>query len=185
MTLHDHLGAFFAGHAIERDVWTDGPIEQRAPGFCVWVVAPGPRSSTWSYVTDGCWAATRLENGHGLEFVLAANAHDRRYVEIATILAYYHCGPPEQRLDHGHTTWLGEPWVKRSPLTHMLISLPYPYGPELEIYEHSGGHTRILWALPITEDEKSFRHEHGLEALESRFDEHGIDYANPRRRSVL
>ena len=58
--------------------------------------------------------------------VLSADRHDRRHVDIATILAYYHCGPPEQRLDLGHTTWLGEPWVKGSRLTHMLISLPSP-----------------------------------------------------------
>ncbi|MFD7965564.1 suppressor of fused domain protein [Streptomyces zaomyceticus] len=66
------------------------------------------------------------------------------------------------------------------------MSLPYPMGPEFEVYTWEGGdHARILWLLPITEAEKDFRREGGLEAIESLFDEHEIDPVDPGRASVV
>ncbi len=66
------------------------------------------------------------------------------------------------------------------------MSLPYPFGPEFEVCTWEGGsHARILWLLPITEAEKDFRRERGLEALEVRFEDHAIDPVDPKRASVV
>jgi hypothetical protein len=67
-----------------------------------------------------------------------------------------------------------------------LVSLPYPFGPEFEIVTWGdSAHARILWLLPITEAEKVFRREQGLEALECLFEERGIDPVDTKRPSVV
>jgi len=47
------------------------------------------------------------------------------------------------------------------------------------------GHARILWLLPITETERDFKAQHGLEALEQRFDDASRQYSDPQRASVV
>lgn len=179
-----HLDSFFTGHTTAWRTWSDGPIYQRVPGFQVLVAGPGPRLNAWTYVTSGCWQATE-QDGHGLEFILTANQELDRCVELSAINAFYHAGPPSQRLDHGHTVNFGEPWLLGSILDHALISLPYPYGPDLEICAWDGGHARLLWVLPISRAERDFRRDHGLEALEQRFEQAQVDYINPQRASVI
>jgi hypothetical protein len=66
-----------------------------------------------------------------------------------------------------------------------LVALPYPWGPELERCELPGGHARILWLLPITRAEKTYRHTHDLEALEQRVEEAEIIPTDPYRASVI
>ena len=60
-----------------------------------------------------------------------------------------------------------------------------PYGPEFEICRWKRGHARILWLLPITETERDFKAQHGLEALEQRFDDASRQYSDPQRASVV
>ena len=42
----------------------------------------------------------------------------------------------------------------------------------------------MLWLLPISEAEKRFRHLHGLEALEQRFEKAGVIPTDPHRETV-
>jgi hypothetical protein len=86
--------------------------------------------------------------------------------------------------DHTTITQTGPPFDQTSPLNGKRMA-SYPLGPECEVCTWKGGHTRILWLLPITRAEKDFRREGGLEALESLFDEHAIDPVDPRRASVV
>jgi hypothetical protein len=116
---------------------------------------------------------------------LTANQDLDRCVELLAVNAFYHAGPPSQRLDHGHTVNFGEPWLPGSGLDHALISLPYPYGPELETCAWDGGHARLLWLLPISRAERDFKRDHSLEALEQRFELAQVDYTNPQRASVI
>lgn len=163
-----------------------GPIERRIPGFRIFRIGPGPRFPGWVYVSSGCWAATAGEqDGHGLEFVLLAGEDDRRHLESVTMNAYYHAGPSSQRLGLGHVVPIGRPWFKDSACDRYLISLPYPLGAEFEVCAWDQGHARILWLLPITPAERDVWREHGLEALETLFDEAGIDFMDPGRPSVV
>ena len=88
-------------------------------------------------------------------------------------------------MDVGHTVPIGEPWLEDSLCDHFLVSVPYPYGPDVEMCRWDGGHARLLWLLPITEAERDFRSEHGLEALEARLDRAAINFADPLRGSIV
>jgi hypothetical protein len=180
----EHVHAFFSGHRIESLTQDTGPIDQRVPGFRVHAVAPGPHfPGLWTYVTTGCWQAVN-EHGHGIEFVLATRRFTQRAVELLAMNAYYHAGPPDQRLDLGHTVPIGEPWLPGSACDHALISAPYPWGTDLEVCDWVGGHARLLWYLPITEAERDHKRDRGLEALEQRFEDARLDFADPNRASV-
>ena len=145
---------------------------------------PGPRSAAWTYASVGLWSATHTEDGHGLEFFMLAPGQDNRLVELLTLAAFFHAGPESQRLDVGHTVPIGEPWLRGSLCNHLLVSLPYTFGPELEWAEWEGGHARHLWLLPITEAEREFKVEFGREALEQRLEDAAVVPTDPQRRSV-
>ncbi|WP_185078529.1 suppressor of fused domain protein [Nonomuraea jabiensis] len=123
-------------------------------------------------------------DGHGLEFVLTARTDDWQHLESMTMNAYYHAGPPHQRLDHGHVVPIGRPWFADSVCDRYLISLPYPFGPDFEVCAWDGGHARILWLLPITSAERDLIMNAGLEAFESLLEEKRVDYTDPHRSSV-
>jgi hypothetical protein len=50
-----------------------------------------------------------------------------QYVSVGTV--YYH---RPGRLGLGHTLPIGEPWLPESACDHWLVSLPYPFGPDLQ-----------------------------------------------------
>ncbi|KKD06537.1 Suppressor of fused protein (SUFU) [Streptomyces sp. WM6386] len=180
--VESHVRAFFKGHAVEV-VGYDLGSERRelVPDLRVLVVEPGPRSDSWAYVTAGCWAAME-KHGHGLEFVMTAPVRDQRFIELMAMTAYYHCGG--HQLDLEHSMPIGEPWVPGSTCDHLLISLPYLHGPDLEHCPLPGGQARILWTLPVTTAEIEFRRRHGHEALEQLFDHAEILPTDPFRASV-
>jgi hypothetical protein len=185
--VHRHVEAFFDGHEVRMDLRDDETIQARLPGFRVIRVSPGPRSTLWTYVSAGCWDATH-HGEHGLEFVLTGREEPSDLdVHVLAITAYYHCNPDDEtyRLDIGHTVPLGEPYEPGASVDHLLVSLPYPFGPDLEVCDWDGGHARLLWLLPITAAEKRFRHEHDLEALEQRFDDAKLHYWDLARPSVV
>ncbi|MFE9467493.1 suppressor of fused domain protein [Streptomyces virginiae] len=79
---------------------------------------------------------------------MTVGVRDRRFIDLMAMIAYYHCGG--HRLGLEHSMPIGEPWTPGSSCDHLLVSLPYPYGPELEHCRVPGGHVRVLWALPVT-----------------------------------
>jgi hypothetical protein len=175
----------FAGHSVASLTQDEGPIHRLVPDFRVHAVAPGPRDRhRWAYVTTGCWAAANRD-GHGNEFVLATTGFTRRAVELLAVTAHFHAGPPDQRLGLGHTINIGEPWLPGSACDFALLSLPYPWPRDLGIVDWEGGHAEVLWVLPITRAEREFKREHGLEALEQRFEAARLDYTDPGRASVV
>ena len=104
---------------------------------------------------------------------------------IVASAAYYHAGPPEDRLGLGHTVPMGEPLAEGSECDHVLVSLPYPYGPKLRELR-VGRRTRpLLWLLPITRAEREYKKANGLEALEVLFDQESFEHWNPHRPSVV
>src|SRR5690349_20086497 len=182
----DHLREYFAGHRVEVREPADAHVRERIPGFSFAAVAPGPVIGKHVYVSMGCWDAVH-DGEHGLEFVIVAPDAAPRHALSVTMAAYYHANPDDAgfRLDLGHTVPIGEPWSPGSSCDHLLVSLPYPFGRELEICEWENGHARLLWLLPITAAEKDFKAANGLEALEQRFDDARLEYWNPRRASVV
>jgi hypothetical protein len=175
-----HLLKFFAGHDWEEFQFSEGPMVEAAPWFRVLRFAPGPRLNLWAYVTLGACALRDDENG--LEFSAFVQHESPRFVELLTMTAYYHQG---HQLGVGHTVSLGEPWVEGSKCNCSLISLPYPLGPDFEVCNTKKNHIHILWALPITEDERDFKIKNGLEEIESTFDRKALEFWDLKRKSVV
>jgi hypothetical protein len=48
-----------------------------------------------------------------------------------------------------------------------------------------GPEIRFLWLIPISASEVIYKKQHGLEALESLFEQTNLDYLKPNRASVI
>ncbi|MFE0627983.1 suppressor of fused domain protein [Streptomyces sp. NPDC058864] len=147
-------------------------------------VGPGPRGDHWTYLTAGCRSRAN-HDGHGVEFVLTAPVPDPLFADLIALTAFYHCGPRPHPLGVGHSLPVGEPWVPGSACDHILVSLPYLHGSDLEVCHLPGGRARLLWLLPVTTSEIVYRREHGTEALEQRFDDAGIRPPDLHRPPVV
>lgn len=176
-----HIRNFFEGHEIRGRVWTVGPMATHSPDFHVLEVAPGPRTELWSYVSVGGTLISPPDTAK-LEFLVLASERSDRHVELVTMAAYYHV---TEHLGEGHTLPIGEPWLPQSACDCLLVSKPYPLGPELEIIDLPDLHGHVLWLLPITAAERKFVSKHGAEALEQRFDDIGLEYWDPARPSAV
>lgn len=180
----DHLSRCFPPGEVVIEAPVPGPMHQLVPHLHIARIQPDPTARSWLYVTASLWPATQRE-GHGLDFALFAPAQSSWHVETLTTVAYYHATGGTYALGHGHTVAIGQPWLPGSTCDYLLVSLPYPWGQGFEICPVPGGHTRLLWLLPITADEKAYRHEHGLEALEQRLEAAGIAFLDPGRPSTV
>ena len=180
--VQEHVRAFFVGHDIRVRGFDRGPIQQILPGFQVLEVNPGPLLARCAYISVGVSFPDGIRDDH-LEFVTVATEPSERHAELLAMTAHYHL--TGERLGLGHTFPIGEPWIPGSKLDHMLVSLPYPFGPELESLVMAGHQARILWLLPITKAELEYKKRQGLEALESLFDATALEYWNSDRESVI
>lgn len=141
-------------------------------------VAPTGRDGVWVYITSGA-AVRHTPDGH-LEFFIISPVDDVIQVETLAMVTNFALDCRYQvRL--GSILDIGRPWLPKSRCDHLLVSLPYPYGPKLE---ELGPATRILWLLPITHAEADFAREHGVEALEQCFEREQLQYFDPSRSSV-
>lgn len=178
--LEAHIRQTFPGHEISMEYWEDGPIVELLPEYKVLKVSPGPLINLfWTYVSIGSWP---LFGDSRLEFVILANDDSDKYVERLAMTTYYHS---LHRLGLGHTFPLGEPWVEASKCECCLVSLPHPLGDQFEVCEIGDGHVHFFWLLPITENERQYKIDKGLEALEVRFEEKSLEYWNNKRESVV
>lgn len=180
--VHRHVRDFFVGHETGVHAFDRGPIQQVLPGFHVIKANPGPLLGRPSYVSVGLGFPDALYDEH-FEFVTVAAEPSGRHVELLAMTAHYHL--TGERLGLGHTFPIGEPWVPGSSLDHMLVSLPYPFGPKLESLIADDHEVRILWLLPISNSEREYKKREGLEALETLFESAALEYWNPNRRPVV
>lgn len=182
--LRRHLQKQWPLSSIDRFRWTLGPIESTLPGFGVYRVNPRSDAEPWIYVSDG---ASRVEtfDGGRFEFFLLSPKEDPQHVETLAMIANFHADSL-YRVHLGKVIDIGQPWIENSNMRHLLVSLPFPYGPKVEYLETKQlGCVRVLWLLPISPLEAEFVKSHGLEALESRFDDVQIDCLDRYRASVV
>ena len=179
--IHEHVHAFFSGHTSSREDFDRGPIQSLIPGFHSIAVEPGPKTNLWTYVSCGAGLIEKANSPH-MEFLILSNVPNPKHTERLAMTSFYH---HTQTLGLGHTFPIGEPWVPGSTLDHGLISLPYPLGPHLEVLDTDSVHVHIYWILPITAAECAFKAENGLEALESAFEDAGLEYWDTRRSSIV
>ncbi len=179
----DHLRGFWPNSSISGENWRTGPIKENVPGFRVLKLRSNTPEAPVIYVTEGCFIS---EPGSHIrhEFLIISPNDERQNVETLTMLANFHADE-RFRLDVGAVVSIGDSWLPDSTCDHLLISIPYPYGPKLEWLKLSDICVRFLWALPITSREAGFVELNGSEALEQKFDASTVDYLNPFRASVV
>jgi hypothetical protein len=176
--VEEHVRRQFPSRDIDVFTWPGGPIAEQNPHFRVLRVAPATAAETWVYLSVGGWA-TSVEPG--MEFVICTASPEDRAVELLAMTVFYNRGG---KLDVGHTLPIGEPWLPGSQCDHLLVSLPYPFGPELQTTHVGDRHVELLWLLPITEAECDLKAASGLDVLESRFEDAALRYWQVDRPSV-
>jgi hypothetical protein len=181
--IRSHIAERWPSHWITEEQWTKGPVSRVMPDLRILAAVPSKSGEPCVYVTCG---ASDIDVGasYGIEFFLYSRSFDLRHVELLSMVAYMHRAP-EHHFEVGHTMQIGWPWEDASACDRLLVSLPYSPGPRFEILHlPDGGHVRFLWLIPITREEQAFWRREGLEALERRFEEAGIDFTDPKRTSV-
>jgi hypothetical protein len=175
-----HYAANWGGSARERR-WPRGPIDQLPSTFRVLEYERSSLRGAVRYATVGMSSGMDRDQ---LELHLMAHRCCDSIVELLTAVAHYHRHGASLGL--GHIVNFGRPWQPRSACEHGLVSLPYVDGPSLERCVLPGGMVvRCLWLIPITAAERTFALEHGIGALEQRFEETQFSYLNPQRESVV
>lgn len=180
--VHLHYANFWPDRHHEEFTWTAGPIGGRLPTFRVLRVAPRERGDTWVYATVGAWQAT--DGRDSKEFFILSPTESPAHVETLAMVTYFHADP-RYRLSIGSTMNIGRPWTDDATADHLLVVLPYPFGPGLEHCDAAGTHVQVLWLVPITAAEADYRREHGLEALERLLEGDDVDVLRPERRSLV
>jgi Suppressor of fused protein (SUFU) len=181
--LSEHLNKTWAENVKERFTWDLGNIREVLPNFSVIQISPHAEGEPWVYVTFGAWEVI-CDKSHRKEFFILSPMKNARHVETLTMLAsYYACS--NNKIDIGSCIAIGRPWLENSGQDRLLVQLPYPYGPELELCQLNDVLIKFLWVLPISDVEQKYLSTMGLEALEEKFEEQEIDYLNPNRNSVV
>lgn len=177
----NHYNSIWSNKAEEKR-WGKGPISDLPISFHVLEFQPTAKRAFWTYAT--C-CMSQLADSSRLELHLFSPVQHDSNVELLTIIAHYH--RTSNKLSLGHTVNFGRPWFRGSSCDYGLISLPYLDGPSLECLQTNKNEPGIsfLWLVPITKAERDFKIVNGLEALEKRFDELGVEYLNPNRQSVV
>jgi hypothetical protein len=137
------------------------------------------RKRVWCYATVGMSAG---EPG-GVEAFLVTPDQNLRAVEFLYSLSHFHL--TGARVGLGHTVNFGEELWDGSTLDHGFLSFPYIKAPGFESFDCGDGRTDVAWLIPITAAERDYKKENGVEALETLFEEHRLDYLNPSRVSLV
>jgi hypothetical protein len=179
--LHDHFDSFWPGHDKSLIRLEDHPITTTAPNFRVACIHPQSDDEPWAYLSIGGFELSH-ERSCGLEFLLLARDKSEHLAQTLALVASLHSQAP---LRQGSVVDLQDPWIRGSEHRHLLVTLPYPYGPGLEYCTAGLYSLRILWLLPITQSEFELLKQDGVEALEAHFEQEGIDFLDPTRASVV
>jgi suppressor of fused protein SUFU len=179
----EHVKHFWPNSLLAEERWGHGPILESVPNLTILKLLSHTADRPVVYVTNGCFASDDGEHIRH-EFFIISPREERQHVETLTMLANFHADK-RYKLDLGSLINIGDPLVPGSTCDHLLISLPYPYGPKLEWLELPEVCVRFLWALPITAREAAFVELNGAESLEKKFDEARVNYQDPFRSSVV
>lgn len=181
-----HLRHGFPGQRVVVQGWRTDAMS--APHVRVLRVDPESRGGLWLHVSSGASLPAEGSAGgaavgtQGSEFVLVTPFKTLRAVELLAMVVYFH---GVQALSVGDIVSVGEPWLPGSSCGHLLVSNPYLLADELWRLPLPGRTVHFRWVIPITATERAYATERGLDALEQRFEEAGLEYWDPHRASVV
>ncbi|WP_052496566.1 suppressor of fused domain protein [Pedobacter lusitanus] len=178
--LVDHYVRYFgvSGKSLKLG---KGPEDKLHPDFFILEFPPNKKHAMVCYCTVGM-SEDRLDDNLIELFVYSPKA-DESLVELLTVCASYHRN--RLPLNINHTVNIGQPWLDNSKCDYGFISTPYLDGPKLELFEYDGKEIECCWFIPITQKERDFKIEHGVEQLEQLFEDKQLDYLNPERNCLI
>jgi suppressor of fused protein SUFU len=174
-----HFKSYFEGHDFELMTWDTGPIKDIIPEFEVIKFSPGKKCDQWVYCSVGT-SKINNETAGRYEFIVISPIETERMVQMLAMVTYFHS---QHGLEYTATVPIGEPWLEGSVCENWLVSLPFPFDQSIEIIPDC--HARVGWLLAISDAEREFIAEHGLEALEQRFDDVELKHWKIDRVSVV
>lgn len=181
-----HISTFFGKSVISCHRWPIPPARPMPEAWNSLFVAEVKKTRKLRgcvvYLTSGAWRLSSAEPR--FEFVMCAWKPNIMHIQTLTKLAAFH-QDPDFPLDVGHHLPIGVPWLPGSICDRLLLSLPYPFGPDLEWLKLGDVTVRFVWALPVTAREAEFARAHSAEKLEQLFDEAKLSYMDPYRKSVV
>ena len=179
-TLQAHLETWWGPCDVR--VWEHGPMRHDCPDFRV-LQSERERDGAWLYASAGASSLRQVERtGH--EFFLVAPEECPSLVEAVTVVAHYALFGDHDGVHEGHTLNLGRPWLPGSACDHLYLSTAYLLPREFAVLAHPKGSAHLLWAVPITEGEKRWRHEHGQEAFEQLMEDRSLVPFDPHREQL-
>jgi hypothetical protein len=173
-----HIRHFFSEHSISKAAWLPGPAARQWPNLYCLAIAPGPRCSGWVYISVGASEVATPK----LEFIICTSYATESAIEILAMVTYYHA---TEHLGLNHMLPIGRPWLPGATCDQLFISMPYPFGPDLECISTTASTVQALWLLPITQAERTFAKQNGAESLECLFDDNAINPLEIKRASVV
>lgn len=189
--LKKHIDSFWPDNSKECLAYVEGPLKDLLPDWQVMEIAPKDAGTPWVYITLGSWETTKNVVGefgkYGLEFFIASPKQDLTHVSTLAMVAFYHANP-KYRIKLGDTLEIGYEWLEKSSCDHFLVSLPYPFPPDLETIKINDIYVSFWWLVPITKSEAQYAQTNGDEALWKKFDELGLghsDFLEVSRRSAV
>ncbi|CAM3178076.1 suppressor of fused domain protein [Prescottella defluvii] len=181
--LERHVRRFWDGHILESAPWDRGPILERVPHFTVYRVCPQRVGKEgWVYVTVG--SSVHGSTVGGTEFFVMSPDPAEIHSETLAMVSHFHSFEAH-RLDVGSVMNIGRPWIPGSRMDHLLVSLPYFHGPELEWAPTEAGGARFLWLLPIHKSEADFVKRETLDEFESILEAEAVDVLDTNRDPVV
>ncbi len=175
-----HYENYFGGTGTRLKM-SNGPIEKLHKDFIVMEFPPSGRHNLFCYCTVGM-SVDRTDDNL-IELIVYSPEASMSIVELLTVCASYHRNVLPLNLNH--TVNIGQGWLIDSNCDNGFISLPYLEGKKLEDFEYSGKTVHCYWLIPITQAERDYKIKNGCEALEQLFEEKQIEYANPKRDSLV
>ena len=183
-SLFHHIDRLWQVHHKELLPWQAPGAETLLPRFRVARIHPANHGEPWVFLSTGAWEAT-ADQGMGQEFFLLAPTDDEVHVDTIAAVALAH-RTGRGLLELGSLVPLGQPWAPGSACDHLLVALPYPYGPNLERVPTGADFDLCFrWLAPITAAEAALVQARGAEALEARLEAARADFLDPRRASVV
>ncbi|MFS2187700.1 suppressor of fused domain protein [Mucilaginibacter sp. Mucisp84] len=170
------------GSNYEEKIWTTGPINELDNTLTILEFKPTDNRKMWTYATCGM---STFSHEKPVELHLFSAIQNSSILELLTSVVYFH--NLNQNLNLGHTVNFGRPWQENSECSYGLISLPYLDGPDLELFDPGNNHKTIFfyWLIPITLQERNYKMQNGLDALEEKLEESQFNYIDSERRSVI
>jgi hypothetical protein len=181
LTLHVRT-AFSSAH-VHPWRWTE-PHRVTAQRPQILEIFPD-RLGAWVYVSLGIWRVTRNPR---LEFCIQTRRSDNIHLQTLTMLWFRHLESqpyPKPQLEPGDVFDVGRGWVDGSPLSWMLVDLPYWMGHDFHFAQTPEGPVEFLQLVPLHPQEGMFALERGTEPLLERLEKGRANTLDPHRPSVV